>query len=97
MRSVPVSRLKARLAEFIRMVRAGESLLITDRGRAAAMLVPPPDAENLPDDLEKLVEAGIVRICGTGVIPPEIFEPSPVKDPKGLVLKALLKERQEGY
>lgn len=95
MRSVPVSTLKARLAEFLRAVKAGESFLVTERGRATAMLVPAVgrDAE---DGLQDLVDAGLIR-RGTGVIPKEIFEPSPVKDPEGLVLKALLEEREEGF
>jgi prevent-host-death family protein len=94
MRSVSVSTLKARLAEFLRAVKAGESFVVTERGRATAMLVPAAGG-SVDDDLQDLVDAGLIR-RGTGVIPAAIFEPSPVKDPEGRTLEFLLEERRSG-
>ena len=42
--SVGVRELKNRLSEFLRMVRAGEEILVTDRGEAVAELRQPTDA-----------------------------------------------------
>jgi antitoxin (DNA-binding transcriptional repressor) of toxin-antitoxin stability system len=36
-----VRELKAKLSEFIRRARAGETVLVTDRGRVVAELGPP--------------------------------------------------------
>jgi prevent-host-death family protein len=96
MKSVPVSRLKARLSEYLRAVKGGERLLITDRGRAAAMLVPPPAEEQLESELADLVEKGLIRL-GTGKIPDGFWDLPRAPDPEGLALKALLEERREGW
>src|SRR4029453_3558538 len=41
MKTVGVRELKNRLSEYIRHVRAGESVLVTDRGEVVAELTPP--------------------------------------------------------
>ena len=41
MRAVGVKELKNRLSEYLRLVSAGESVLVTDRDRVIAELVPP--------------------------------------------------------
>jgi prevent-host-death family protein len=41
MRSVGLKVLKNKLSEYVRLAAAGETVLITDRGRAVAELVPP--------------------------------------------------------
>jgi prevent-host-death family protein len=41
MRTVGVRELKNRLSEYLRQVRAGESVLVTDRGEVVAELTPP--------------------------------------------------------
>ncbi|MCA1792075.1 MAG: type II toxin-antitoxin system prevent-host-death family antitoxin, partial [Thioalkalivibrio sp.] len=40
MRAVGIRELKNRLSEFIRLVEAGESVLVTDRGTVVAELRP---------------------------------------------------------
>ena len=37
---VYVSTLKARLSEFLRLVKSGETILVTERGRPVALLSP---------------------------------------------------------
>jgi antitoxin (DNA-binding transcriptional repressor) of toxin-antitoxin stability system len=44
MKTAGVREVKDRLSEFIRMVRNGEHVLITDRGEVVAMLGPPGPA-----------------------------------------------------
>lgn len=41
MRSVGLKDLKNRLSEYVRMVAGGETVLVTDRDRVVAELVPP--------------------------------------------------------
>ena len=41
LRTVGLRDLKNRLSEYVRMVRAGEHVQITDRGRVVAELIPP--------------------------------------------------------
>jgi prevent-host-death family protein len=40
MKTATVSRLKASLSEYLAGVREGESLIVTDRGRPAAKIIP---------------------------------------------------------
>jgi antitoxin (DNA-binding transcriptional repressor) of toxin-antitoxin stability system len=52
MRSVGIKILKNRLSEFVRLAGAGETVLVTDRGRIVAELIPPqPGRETLLDDV----------------------------------------------
>jgi prevent-host-death family protein len=41
MRSVGLRELKNRLSEYVRAVRSGEAVLVTDRGEVVAELLPP--------------------------------------------------------
>lgn len=41
MKSVGLRELKNRLSEYIRQVRSGEGVLVTDRGTVVAELIPP--------------------------------------------------------
>jgi prevent-host-death family protein len=41
MKTVGVRELKNRLSEYIRQVRSGEAVLVTDRGQVVAELTPP--------------------------------------------------------
>ncbi len=64
MKAVGVKQLKARLSEYIRLVRAGETLLVTDREEVVAELRParrPAPAEGPEDVLGALEEKGEVR------------------------------------
>ena len=49
MKSVGVRDLKNRLSEFLRDVRAGERVLVTDRGEVVAELAPPGQGGRDPD------------------------------------------------
>ena len=44
MKTVGLRELKNRLAEYVRHVRSGEGVLVTDRGEVVAELVPPGQA-----------------------------------------------------
>ena len=55
--SVGVRELKSRLSEYLRRVRAGETVLITDRGPPVGRIV--PVAQPLQDRLEAMAQAGL--------------------------------------
>jgi prevent-host-death family protein len=48
MRAVGVRELKARLSAYLRLVRGGEEVLVTDRGEVVAELCPPRPRLGLP-------------------------------------------------
>jgi prevent-host-death family protein len=92
MTRVGVAELKAKLSEYLARVRAGEEVVVTDRGRPIARIAPPRVAED--EHLLELERAGLVKI-GTGVSDEFLTAPRP-GDPDGGVLEALLEERREG-
>jgi len=76
--AVGVRELKARLSEYLRRVRDGETVLVTDRGVVVAELGPPrrPAESRVPSRLEEMAAAGMVTL-GTGNDPDAypLFEP----------------------
>ena len=50
MRTVGLKVLKNRLSEYVRAAAAGETVLVTDRNRVVAELVPPRPMRPLSDD-----------------------------------------------
>lgn len=67
MKSVGLRELKNRLSEYVREVRSGESVLVTDRGEVVAELVPPGsgnDKRGAPSGLLVLARKGKVTLGG---------------------------------
>ena len=95
MRTAAVSKLKASLSQYVRRVKAGEEVLVTERGRPVAKLVPVEAIGPLTEHLRDMERQGRIRI-GSGKLPKEFWRTPRPKDPKGLVLKALLQERESG-
>lgn len=96
MLTASISEAKNKLSALLDRVRAGETILILDRGSPVAQLGPP---DELSDDerLARLERAGIIR-PGRGRRVPleELAQPlAPGEQPAG-VLEALLEERREG-
>jgi prevent-host-death family protein len=95
MRSTPVSELKANLSRFLGRVKAGEDILITERGKPVAKMVPLSAAEDDEERLLRRMEAeGLVRL-GSGRLPKGFWERPRPKDPTARVRRALLEERSE--
>jgi antitoxin (DNA-binding transcriptional repressor) of toxin-antitoxin stability system len=64
MRSVGLKLLKNRLSEYVRMAAGGETILITDRDRIVAELIPPREGRStvLEDaKLAQMVREGLLR------------------------------------
>jgi len=62
MKAVGVKQLKARLSEYLRLVKGGETVLVTDREEVVAELRPArrrlPATGELEDILDSLAESG---------------------------------------
>jgi len=58
MRSVGLKVLKNKLSEYIRLAAAGETVLVTDRDRVVAEIVPPHPSRKLLSD-EELIAKGV--------------------------------------
>ena len=94
---VKVSDLKNRLSHYLRRVRRGESVLISDRDQVIARIEPAGDAAASGTDdarwLGDLERRGVVR-RGTGKLPPGWLGRRPKV--KADLVKALLEERADG-
>lgn len=96
MKSARVSELKASLSKYLARVKAGEELLVTERGRPVAKLVPVPQNEQPePERLVLLERRGLLSI-GRGRLPKNFWDRPLPKDTGDSVLKALLEERDSG-
>jgi len=84
MRSVGIKILKNKLSHYVRLASQGETVLVTDRDRVVAQLVPPRPgrAEHVADAvLAELIRRGQVSpaLRGPGV-PPESRPLAPLAD-----------------
>ena len=92
MKVTSVAALKASLSEFLASVKAGEEVIVTDRGRPVARIV---RYEPGGDELDDLVRTGQLRPPRSHLPSGFWTRPRPA-DPGGLLLRALLEERQAG-
>lgn len=94
---VKVSELKNRLSHYLRLVRRGESVLVSDRDQVIARIEPAGDLAFAGTDdagwLDDLERRGIVR-RSVGKLPRGWLDRRP--DVKVDVVGALLEERREG-
>ncbi len=69
MRAVGVKKLKAKLSEYLRAVKAGETLLVTDRDEVVAEIRPVsgrlPPRDDVEDVLSGLAQAGELQRART--------------------------------
>lgn len=95
MTTAAVSELKARLSEYLNKVKAGAEVLITDRGKPVARIVPVRRSKDVRESLVKMEKQGLIKL-GSGRLPKDFWTMPRPEDPQGLVLRALLEERGEG-
>jgi len=75
MKTVGVRDLKNKLSEYLRHVRLGESVLVTDRGEVVAELLPPGQRQgdpSVPAGLQSLAKRGLLTLgapAGTDLYP----------------------------
>ncbi len=96
MKTAAASKLRAYLREYLNKVKAGNEVLITDRGKPVARLVPISRAREGRKSLTKMEKQGLIRL-GSGKLPKIFWSlPKPL-DPEGLVRKALMDERNSRF
>jgi prevent-host-death family protein len=95
MKTAAVSELKARLSEYLNRVKAGEEVLVTDRGNPVARLLPIANAISGREAMGRMEKRGLIRL-GSGKLPKDFWAMPKAKDSQGLVLRALLEEREGG-
>jgi prevent-host-death family protein len=96
MRTASIAQLQATLHACIAWVKAGEEVVVTERGTPIAKIVPlgVPSA-SLPTSLVALEQAGLVR-QGSGQVPEEVWTLPRPRDAEGLGRYALGEERETG-
>ncbi len=94
---VKVSELKNRLSHYLRLVRRGETVLVSDRDQVIARIEPAGGAAFTGDDdaawLDELERRGIIR-RGAGKLPRGWLARRPVVTAD--LVGALLEERRDG-
>ena len=96
MRTVGIRELKAHLSRVLRDVAAGDTFLVTDRGRVVAELRSPDAtrASASPEELAlaRLAMAGQIRVAER---PKGSYARSPIRSPRGLSKSLLDADRGE--
>ncbi len=96
MKTAAVSKLKASLSEYLARVKAGEEVIVTERGKPIAKIVPlGRDQAEVPAHLLEMARAGLIRL-GSGKLPKGFWKMPRPADPTGAAVKAVLEERENG-
>lgn len=95
MKSIGIRELKARLSGVLREVQAGETVLVTDRGRVVAQLCAVRDEVSPPHSAER----GLARLSSSGALrvaerPAAPYAASPISVPP-LTSQTLLDEARD--
>jgi prevent-host-death family protein len=92
MRSTNIADLRNRLTQYLREVRAGEEIVVRDRQRPIAKIVPfTVDAD---DDDAALVVAGLMR-KGSGKLPASFWRTRGPRVPLEVAVAAVTADRDE--
>ena len=87
--TVGTRELKNRLSHYLRRVKAGETVIITERGKPVGQIV--PIETDLSGRLQKLAEAGVIDWNG-GLVP--AYRPAAVNRSEKLVSDLVSEERE---
>lgn len=96
MKTVGLRELKNRLSEYVRQVRAGRAVLVTDRGQVVAELRPPGapgDVSGTHPGLASLARGGSVTLGAPN--DPALYPLLPQALPPGTTQRLLHEERGE--
>ena len=93
--AIGIAKLKASLSESLARVKAGEEIIITERGTPIARIQRLAGIGTFTPHMERLIAQGRVR-PPSRPIDVERFLAGRPEDPTGAVLAALLAEREEG-
>lgn len=95
MRTAAVAKLKASLSEYLSHVKEGEEIIVTDRGKPIAKIVPYALEEDMDQHRQDLIRRGLIK-PGKGTLPPDFFTRRKFRDIRGDLLRVLLEEREDG-
>jgi len=95
-RTASIAELKARLSEFLGLVKRGEEVIVTERNVPVARLSPLANRDVADARTRELVRAGLLR-PPRGRLPKDFMSLPMPADPGGSVLAEVLRERQEGW
>jgi len=87
--SVGTRELKNRLSQYLRRVKSGETVVITERGKPVGQIV--PIQTDLTSRLKKLADAGVVEWNGN---PVPSYRPKAVNKSKRLLSDLIAEERE---
>jgi len=90
---VGIRELKNHLSQYVRQVEAGDVLIVTDRGRVVAELVPPGSANrrDIHPGLLEMERKGLVRLA-TRPNDPSLYRRMPFVDLGGKTIQDLMDE-----
>ena len=91
-----ISELKARLSAFLDIVRQGGDILITDRGRPIARLVPVEGDRRQESRCDLLLRSGQLK-SPTAALPSEFWKRRRPSDAEGRSVDVVLEERGKGW
>ncbi len=94
MRTAAISKLKAALSEYIARVKRGEEVLVTERGKPVAQIIPISPGAVRDDRIRELVRRGVVR-AGHGRLQRALLGLPVCAVPEGMVLRVMDEEREE--
>ncbi len=96
MKTATITQAKNGLSALLDRVRAGESVIITDRGRPVARLEPATSSDSRDGRLARLERAGMLRIGNSARPVAAIRRPAPRLKEGASAVRALLEERVDG-
>ncbi len=96
MQTTSVSQLKMSLSAYLRRVKTGEEVVITEHGRPIARLLPLASAASVPEHVRHLEAQGLLK-RGQEPLPANFWDLPRPADPQGAVRAAVLREREESW
>ncbi len=97
MKTAAISRLKARLSEYISSVKRGEEVIITERGKPVARLVPIEPGLAEDERMSDLLKRGLMRPGRGGDLRERLKRLPIVSLPDGLIQQVIDEEREEPW
>jgi prevent-host-death family protein len=90
-----VAQLKARLSQYLAMVKQGAEVVVTERGKVIARIVPDAGGDQEARN-DRLRRAGLAKGMGAPIDLERLRRLRP-EDPGDSVLRNVLAEREEGW
>jgi prevent-host-death family protein len=95
--AVGCRELKTRLGTYMRHVKEGATILVTERGRPIAELRPVPSRSDLEQALYRLAAQGVVSREVREPLPLKAFRPIKTTASRTSVSQALIEDRKDRF